>query len=98
MLAKADIIILGLHTNRSPVISCGHWEALFRLGIHPKRREPPASVGIKKRSETYNQRDEEVEALDGFFSDVTQVLPQFLGILFGKYQRGIVSGSDKMNL
>jgi hypothetical protein len=71
---------------------------LFRLEIHPKNLGSPASVRINKRGETYNQRVEEEEALYGFFSDVFQVLPQFLGILFGKYQRGIVSGSDEMNL
>jgi hypothetical protein len=70
---------------------------LFRLEIHPKNLGSPASVRINKRGETYNQRVEE-EGLDGFFSDVFQVLPQFLGILFGKYQRGIVSGPDEMNL
>jgi hypothetical protein len=56
---------------------------LFRLEIHPKRQGPQASVGIKKRIETYNQRVEGLEALGGFLRDVLQVLPQFLAILFG---------------
>jgi hypothetical protein len=55
-------------------------------------------MGIKKPNETYNQRVEEVEALDGFFSDVIQVLPQFLGILFGEYQRGVVRRSGEIDL
>ncbi|MGH7147459.1 MAG: hypothetical protein ACREIJ_06100, partial [Nitrospiraceae bacterium] len=68
------------------------------LGLHPKRLDLQRLFGVTNRNETYNQRVEEVEALDGFFSDVIQVLPQFLGILSGKHQRGIVSGSDEMNL
>jgi hypothetical protein len=51
-----------------------------------------------KRTEPDNQRVEEVEALDGFFRNVIQVLPQFLGIIFCEYQRSIVRGSGEIDL
>jgi hypothetical protein len=81
------------------VISCSSWEAWLRVGIHPKRQGPQAFAGIKKQGEPYNPRvGEEEGVLDRLFSDVIQVLPQFLGVVFGKYQRGIVSGSREIDL
>jgi hypothetical protein len=50
---------------------------------------------MNKRTGPDNQR---VEALDGFLRDVFQVFPQFLGIIFSEYQRGIISGSGEINL
>jgi hypothetical protein len=60
--------------------------------------EAQASAGIKKRGEPYNPGVEEMEALDGLFGNVTHVLPQFLGLIFSEYQRGIISGSGEINL
>jgi hypothetical protein len=74
------------------------------VGILGQIRDPSEEIGAssvyrdQKRSETYNQRVEGLEALDRFLRDVLQVLPQFLGILFGEYQRGIVSGSGEIYL
>jgi hypothetical protein len=67
-------------------------------------RDPSEGTGASsvcrdlKARRNVQQRVEEVEALDGFFSDVIQVLPKFLRIFFGEYQRGIVSGSGEKDL
>jgi hypothetical protein len=87
------------HTNQSPVISCRSWEARLRVGIPPRRHEEKLSARIKHDEDrAILELRKKRRALDRFFSNVFQVLPQLLGIVFSKYQRSIVRRPNEIDL